>query len=300
MTSGVAQLAGPDGTIVGVAVDHRDSFHAALLGRGMAEEISDALVAAIKVDVCEELAGGATMLLVDHDVAWSALVDAGGPPGDLPVAMPLEAQGYGAAHEVERTVLLEHPTPHDAASAGAAACKLLLPFRPDLVDRARAQVGVASDSVAACHAAGIPLILEPIVWTAPGEDLPTARFAELVVEAAHQLAPLQPGLLKLQHPGSRGACDDVHAACGGHPWVLLGGGAELALLERHVADACSAGAVGFIVGRSLFDGALDTDRDRRVTHLRNVARPALDRLADIARDRQGARRAFAQSYADSE
>jgi tagatose-1,6-bisphosphate aldolase len=133
-----------------------------------------------------------------------------------------------------------------------------------------------------CHAVGLPLILEPIVWSAPGEELGSARLAELVVAMTESLAPLAPGLLKLQYPGSRSACDEVHAACGGHPWVLLGGGAPLAELEVQLADACAAGAIGCIVGRSLFDGALDADVDRRRTWLSDVAVPALTRLSDIA------------------
>lgn len=276
------RLAGRGGFVLGVAVDHRDSFHAALHARGI-EQVDDELVAAIKVDVCTALAGGATMLLIDHEVGWSGLRAARSEVlPDVPVAMPLEAQGYGELHEVEATRLVEHPTPAEVAAAGGSACKLLLPFRPDLVERAERQRTVAAATVAVCHAAGLPLILEPIVWSAPGEELEPARLTELVVESARSLAPLAPGLLKLQYPGSREACDELHAACGGHPWVLLGGGAPLTELERQLKDACRAGAVGCIVGRSLFDGALDADSARRRAWLLKVARPALRRLHAVA------------------
>lgn len=286
MTGGVADLMGADGTIVGVAVDHRDSFGAALRARGIPDD--DVHMRAIKVDVLDALAPAASMLLLDADALTWARADSAA-ASDVAYAMPLEAQGYGALHEVARTRLLEEPTPTDIAAGGAAAAKLLLPFRPDMVERAEVQRTVAAAAIAMCHSAGLPLILEPVVWHAPGDVLAPERLAELVVATATSLAPLAPGLLKLQYPGSRAACDEVHAACGGHPWVLLGGGAELAQLEEQLADACAAGAIGCIVGRSLFDGALDPDPERRRAWLRDVARPALERLGAIAAEHVAAR-----------
>lgn len=277
---GITPFLGVDGIIVGLAVDHRDSFGAALRERGIPDD--DAHVRAIKLDVIEALSGDVGMLLLDADtLAWAREDSGTNAVAGSRFAMPLEAQGYGPFHAVERTELLEHPTPSEVAAAGAVAAKLLLPYRPDLVVQAQVQRTVAAAAIAMSHAVGLPLILEPIVWSAPGDQLDPARLAELVVDAARSLAPLAPGLLKLQYPGSRTACDAVHAACGGHPWVLLGGGAPLARLERQLADACAAGAIGCIVGRSLFDGALDADADRRRAWLREVARPALGRLSGI-------------------
>lgn len=283
----IADITGVDGTIVGLAVDHRDSFRAALRERGLADD--DGTIRAIKVDVCNALLADASFLLVDDDfLAWTA--QDSGIAVHYGFALPLEAQGYGDLHAVERTTLLDSPTIAEMAAEGARALKLLLPYRPDVVDRAQDQRTIAAAAIAMCHAEGLPLILEPIVWRAPGEErggadeLSDERFAELVVAAARELAPLQPGLLKLQYPGSRDACVELHAACGGHPWVLLGGGAPLADLERHVADACDAGALGCIVGRSLFDGALVTDPAVRAAYLSDVARPALRRLARIVRE----------------
>ena len=53
-----------------------------------------------------------------------------------------------------------------------------------------------------CRAAGLALILEPIVYKREGEERAGGdRFAELVVEGARRLAALEPDVLKLQYPG---------------------------------------------------------------------------------------------------
>lgn len=275
-------LAAADGTVAGVAVDHRDSMQAALRAARIFEPDDD-LVVAIKVDVVRELANLASVVLVDASATWPALLAAGALPHDVAVVVPLEAQGYGAAHEIDRTRLLDHPTPGEAAAAGAAACKLLLPFRADHPQRARTQLHVAAATTEACHGAGLPLVLEPIVWAMPGEQLDDERRAELVVEAAHLLSPLRPGLLKLQYPGSASACASLHEACDEHPWVLLGGGCPIDQLVVQVREACRAGARGFIVGRSLFAPALTRDVAARRAALHGEARPSFARLAAAAR-----------------
>jgi tagatose 1,6-diphosphate aldolase len=67
--------------------------------------------------------------------------------------------------------------------------------------------------------------------------------------------------------------------------VLLGGGADAEAVERQVADACMAGASGFIVGRTLFDAALVADPADSERALDEVCRPLLERLAAIAQRR---------------
>jgi tagatose-1,6-bisphosphate aldolase len=276
----IDDLRDASGAIVGVAVDHRDTFTAALLDAGYLE-ISPEAVARIKLDVCDALAPTASMLLIDD----ATLQEARSHDRELaaPFAMPLEAQGYGALHEVEHTRLLDWPTPSAMAEAGAVAAKLLLPIRLDHRERATAQLEVARRAVEQCHRDDLPLILEPIVWEYPDDVLEPARRAELIVETAARLAPLHPGILKLQYPGSAGTCAALHEACAGHPWLLLGGGAPIGELERQVAEARAAGAQGVIAGRTLFAGALTPDRQERLAWLREHARPALDRLVAAAR-----------------
>lgn len=274
------ELAGPDGVVVGAAVDHRDSLRTALAANGLPWPDAAAL-SRLKVRIAGALAPAATVVLLDVEYGAAQAIAAGALPGRVALATPLEAQGYGDVASTPRTTFLPGWSPAQAARLGASACKLLLPYRPDLPDQSVGQDGVVHEAVAACRAAGVALIVEPIVYG----ELEPDRFAELVVAGAQRLASLGPDVLKLQHPGSADACRLVDEACGADVlWVLLGGGADAETLERRIAEACAAGASGFIVGRSLWDGALVSEERACDEALASVSRPLLERLAAVARE----------------
>jgi tagatose 1,6-diphosphate aldolase len=224
-------------------------------------------------------------MLLDAEFSAAQAIAAGALPGATALAVPLEAQGYGEVATAPRTTFLPDWSPEDARRLGAAACKLLLPYRVDVPEQADAQDERVREAVAGCAAQGLALILEPIVYALPGEERAGGeRFGDLVVEGARRLAALQPDVLKLQYPGSEQDCVRVDGACGPTvPWVLLGGGADEAALARQIDEACRAGASGFIVGRTLFDAALVPDDAESERALQEVGRPMLERLGAVAR-----------------
>lgn len=272
------QLSGSDGIIVGAAVDHRDALRTVLARKGFPEP-SPAELTALKVRVARALAPAATVVLLDAEFGAAQAIAAGALPGTTALVVALEAQGYGEVADVPRSMFLPGWSPAKAARLGAAGCKLLLPYRVDVPEQAEAQDAVVRQAVAECRAAGVALVVEPIVYGFAG-----AVLDELVVEGARRLAALRPDVLKLQYPGSAETCRALDEACGRDvPWVILGGGADPAALERQVADACAAGASGFIVGRTLWDVAVVADEGASERALAEVGRPLLERLATIAR-----------------
>jgi tagatose 1,6-diphosphate aldolase len=276
------RLASPRGVIAGAAVDHRDSLQAVLAKRGL--ELSADGITDLKLRVAAALAPAATLILLDAEYSAAQAIAAGALPGGTALVVPLEAMGYGDVAKVERTVFLEGWSPAAAARLGATGAKLLLPYRADAPEQAGRQEDVVRTAVAGCRAAGLALIVEPIVYRREGEEAAGGgRFAELVVEGARRLAALEPDVLKLQYPGDAAACAALDEACGPLvPWVLLGGGASEDVIGGQIEDACRAGASGFIVGRTLFDAGLvaDPEESRRALEMRS--RPLLERLAAIA------------------
>jgi sulfofructosephosphate aldolase len=244
-------VAHPSGAICGLALDHRDSLRVAARARDFPDD--NASLRSLKTELARGLAPQASVVLLDTELGIDAMAEL----GETPLVIPLEAQGYEAVGKGRLTTLLSDIDPERAAALGAVGCKLLLPYRPDLADAAHKQEETAAAVIAACVAAGVLSIIEPLVY---GE---VPALGAKVVETAKRLARLGPTLLKLQYPGDAYYCARLTEACGAVPWVLLGGGTDEATFITHVRDACTAGARGYIVGRTAWDTALVTDAEAR-------------------------------------
>jgi tagatose 1,6-diphosphate aldolase len=282
---GLDALSDVRGIFALAAIDHRDSLGVAFRSAGF-EAPSPERIADLKATIARALAPHATGLLIDVELGAPAI--ASGAPGPCPIVVPLEAQGYEDVSAGRVTTFLPGFSPALARTLGATACKLLLPYRPDHEASAALQDAIVGTAVAGCHAQGLPLILEPILYALPGEspEAFAAAFAALVVAAAKRLQGLGPDILKVQFPrddrGDEAAwCKQLDAACGSTPWVLLGGGGAPEVFARDLRIACAAGASGFIAGRTLWTGIIGDDLEAE-TWLRRVGVPLLHSLRDIA------------------
>lgn len=286
----LARLAGPDGVVLGLAIDHRESMLTSLRRAGIASPHRN-LVAEIKTDICAAVAPWATALMIDAQYGRPALGGGALPPA-CGLIMPLEEQGYERAEAGHLTRLMPEFDPRAASvEYGADACKLLLPFRADH-RTAENQLHTAAAAIALSNAEGLPIALEPIVFRRAGET--EAEFANaysrLVVEAVATLADLAPNLFKLPFPSvtvdvPQGfiACRAMHDACRGIPWVLLGAGASPPELEAQLAIARRAGAIGFLFGRAIWFDALKSDPLIRRQVIESLVVPRFRRLVSLAR-----------------
>lgn len=273
----IGRIAGADGVVVGLALDHRDSLRAAAARRGIPTDAPT--LSALKAEMAQALAGDATVVLLDDELGGTAIASL---PKGARLVMPLEEQGYETVGDGRVTTLLPDFPPARARERGAVGCKLLLPYHPERADAACLQEAVARRALDDCHAAGVGLVLEPIVYEGEG-----AAFALCVIETARRLARLGPDVLKLQFPqGSPdegAACRAITDACDDIPWVLLGGGADARTFLRQLKIAMAAGARGFIAGRTVWDAALVADGPARRRALDEVCGPLLREAAGIVR-----------------
>ena len=146
------ELSGPDGIIVGSAVDHRDSLRLALKKKGLAD-VTSAELSALKLRIARALAPASTLILMDVEYSAAQALAAGVIPGSVALGVPLEAQGYGEVADAPRTTFLPGWSPEQAAKLGASACKLLLPYRVDVAEQAAGQDEVVPARPLACAAA---------------------------------------------------------------------------------------------------------------------------------------------------
>lgn len=296
------RLGGARGVVAGIALDHRDSLRVTLESRGI-DGLADADIRELKLRLARVLAPAATAIMLDEEFGGPAL-DAGAVPASVALIMPLEAQGYETVADGRVTTRLEDFGPAEALRRGAAACKLLLPYRVDREPSARRQDALLEATVADCHEVGLPLVVEPLVFRDPTESPAwyDGAYRALVVGAVARLQPLGADLLKLPFPAldlaeagetaALDACRELARACAGTPWVLLGAGVDTATFLEQIRLAGTAGASGFLAGRGIWGAALVADPDEA----ERLATTAC--LADLERCRATAER-FAQPLAPS-
>lgn len=286
------RLAGPDGVIAGLAIDHRDNFRTVLERRGISG-LGTSELRLLKRALVAALAPAATAIMLDAELGQDAF-DSGAVPDAIGLIMPLEAQGYDALGDGRVTTLLTDFSPATALAYGADACKILLPYRVDDGPSALRQDALVAECAYACHALGLPLVVEPIAyrWSTESEADYARGHADLVIGAVLRLQPLGVDLFKLPFPiGDQAAgsglaagdcCQAVTAACAGTPWVLLGAGAPPKAFLEQVRIAGSNGASGFLAGRGIWGAALAGDPDETAEIARAISLPLFERCRTVA------------------
>jgi sulfofructosephosphate aldolase len=288
----LARLAGSTGVISGIALDHRDSLRVVLERQGLGA-VSEAQLQDLKRILTLVLAPAASALMLDAELGSLALETRAVPDG-VGLIMPLEAQGYEALGDGRFTTLLDDFSPAAALAMGADACKLLLPYRVDDEPSAARQDALVVATAASCHALGLPLVIEPVVyrWSSESQDDYAAAYTGRVVDAVRRLEPLGTDLLKLPfpvldmagagEPAARAACQTLAEACAGTPWVLLGAGVAGELFEAQIRLAGSAGACGFLAGRGIWTAALTPDPIQAEALARDTCLPMFVRCREMA------------------
>ena len=171
---------------------------------------------------------------------------------------------------------------------GGDAVKLLVQMRPDRSrrpgdpDLVAEVVDVVKAVVDDCAAAGVPSVIETLLYPLPDEDpLPLRRRAELIAESARILSATRPDLLKLEYPGDARGCQAV-ANVISVPWAMLSAGMPFpAFLEAVVTSCEEGGACGFIAGRVYWKEAVALEGAARKEFLATTGRERLEQSVAV-------------------
>jgi tagatose-1,6-bisphosphate aldolase len=285
---GVEAISDLDGSIRVLAIDHRDSMRQFLSPTDPAG-IDAAQITALKKDIVGALIHYASGVMLEPEFSIPQIIDAGLVPQHVGVIAALESQGYLSDPAACVTSVLDGWSPTLALAAGASMVKLLLPYRPGSTT-ASAQEAVARDVVAECEAAGIPLVMEPLLW---GVSTPVQQ-CELIVETVARFAAMAPGVLKIPFPGdatsaeARETCAKITATCEERniPWAVLSGGGTFERFEHQLSIAVAEGCSGFMVGRALWGEAAIASPEERPGLLSELVVPRFERLNAIVQARK--------------
>jgi tagatose-1,6-bisphosphate aldolase len=283
----LADIATSDGVFSIIAMDQRNTLRRMFSAVGI--EATDDDLRRSKADVARALSPVASGILFDPTYGVPAITgnDAlAATCGLLVASEPAERGTFGSEPITHRDpeldsswVLAQNGDANKFFAQLRADRPAPGPGEPDLVELCLQAV---RDVVADCAAAGIPSVIENLVYPLPGEDFTPERRADAIIESARALNEIDCDLLKLEYPGSPEACRRL-ADVLDRPWAVLSAGVPFDDFTKVLRVAFDeGGASGFIAGRSVWRESLALDGADRQAFLSDVARPRLEQLVQVA------------------
>ena len=273
-----------------IAMDQRNTLRRMFTAVGL--DASDDDLRTAKADVARVLTPHATGLLSDPTYGVPAITAAGALApncGLLVAAEPAERRTWQGEPRTHRDPALNAQWVLDQ---GGDVYKFFVQLRgdrpapkpgePDLVAETLEVCQVIIDD---CRATGVPVVIENLIYTRPGEELTGQAREDAIIESARALNDLDIDLLKLEYPGSPEGCKRL-AEILDRPWAVLSAGVPFDQFTDIIQIATDeGGASGFIAGRSVWREVVSLTGAERQGFLTEVALPRLDRLVQVAADR---------------
>jgi tagatose 1,6-diphosphate aldolase/sulfofructosephosphate aldolase len=277
---GLDSISGADGTLAIVAMDQRNTLRRMLTEQDKPTDA--ATMEAFKVDVVQALSPAANAVLLDPEFGVPAVRRAGVMAPGCSTLVAVEPPERDTWQGEPRAGLDPERTAVWVREMGGDAVKLLVQMRPDRPraagepDLVAEVVEVVRTVVADCARAGVPSVIETLLYKLPGEDAIAPQLrAELIAESARILSETRPDLLKLEYPTDARGCRAVAQAVT-VPWAMLSAGMPFDQFLTAVVNACEeGGACGFIAGRVYWKEAVALDGEARREFLRTTG---LERL----------------------
>ena len=286
----LADIASAEGVFAIIAMDQRNTLRR--MFKAVDIDATDEDLRTVKADVARALTPAATGMLLDPTYGVPAVTEAQALApscGLLVAAEPSNRDSYLGEPRTRRDPELNARW---VAAQGGDAVKFLVQLRADRSapkpgepDLAGEVLDVCREIVTDCSAAGLPSVVENLVYELPGEQLSEKAREDAIIDAAAALDELDIDLLKLEYPGSPGGCRRLAEALH-RPWAVLSAGVPFEQFSDVLKIAFDeGGASGFIAGRSVWREALPLEGPERQRFLDNIARPRLDDLVAVASQR---------------
>jgi tagatose 1,6-diphosphate aldolase len=287
---GLQQIASPDGIFNMCAMDHRGSL------RKLAGELSYDEMVERKLELCANLAPHASAILLDPEFGAAQCLSYGALPKGTGLIVSVEASGYVGASEYRSVELMEDWGVAKIKRMGASAAKLLIYYRPDLLELANKLMDMVEAVGLECQQHDLPSVVEPVVYPIGEEVRNPAHFAkireQMVLKTAQHIGNLPIDVLKSEFPADlnyekdRGKLADLCRrldTASPVPWVVLSAAVDFDTFCQQVEIACQAGASGFLAGRAIWQEAMPIDKvEERVKFLTTVGADRLKKLSEIA------------------
>ncbi|GAA0277274.1 hypothetical protein [Cryptosporangium japonicum] len=281
-TTTLDAIADENGVFSIIAMDQRNTLRRMFAAVGI--DPSDADLDRAKVDVAAALTPMASGILLDPTIGVPAVQKAGALADSCGLLIAAEPEKRPTFNGEPRAARDPGQGGEWVRSLGGHAVKFLIQVRPHRTfsagspDLEAEALDVVRQVVADCRAAGIPSVVENLIYAQPGEELTAQQREDLIVESAIRLDALRPDLLKLEYPGSAAGARRLADALTG-PWAVLSAGVAFDKFQEVVTISCDeGGASGFIAGRSVWKEAIGMSASERSSFFADSARPRLEKL----------------------
>lgn len=284
-TLGLESIADSSGVFSIIAMDQRNTLRRMFVAAGFPDP-TDADLARSKADVARVLTPLASGILFDPTIGVPAVLGEGALAETCGLIVAAEPE-VRTSHNGEPRTRWE-PSQDGAwvRRIGGHAVKFLVNIRADRVavpgdpDISQEVLDVSRQVSVDAHAAGLPAVIENLIYTLPGEEALSPQEKETaIIEAARALNDIEEiDLLKLEYPGSAEGCRKL-ASVLTKPWAVLSAGVAFDQFQEALAISFDeGGASGFIAGRSVWKEAVGLVGPERETFLQETARPRLETL----------------------
>ncbi|MDQ2849008.1 MAG: tagatose 1,6-diphosphate aldolase [Actinomycetota bacterium] len=282
------------------AIDHPENY-LALFDTDVSQVGFDEVVES-KLELIDAMAPHCSALLLDPVYSIGQAILSGTATGSVGLISGVEKLSYAPADSPtgwgSELAVRDDWSVDALAALGVDGVKIVVFHRSDSGGVSDEQHATIQRLAVDCAAHELPLIVEPIWFPAPGEDLTNPAVQQLrsreIIGSARSFAECGADIMKVEFPwpllgsvddpnvgaAARDACAELDCALD-VPWVLLSASVGFDAFADQMQIAAAAGASGFMAGRALWGdgvGRLPAEQRRRGAQ---TAADRLDRLAAI-------------------
>lgn len=272
-----------------LALDHRNNLRR-MLGPDDPSAVTYEQMVDVKRAIVRAVSGTASGVLLDPEVGAAPVISEGSLGHGAGLLVAVEATGYEGPATARVSRVQAGWSVGQIKRLGADAVKLLLYYNPD-APNAEDQERLLIEIAEACADADIPLFLETLGFSVDGANsrLTDEDRRDVVVRTARRLTALGGDVLKCEFPYDasvtdrtrwKEACAEIEESSS-IPWAILSAGVDDATFEAQAEIACSAGASGVLVGRSVWKESVTMVGAERDAWLASEGVARMRRLVDI-------------------
>ena len=280
-----------DGKFKIFAIDHRDVFVDML--KQAHKYDNESSVIAEKLEIIKNVSDLVSGYLIDPFYSLPGAIIEESIPGSVGFMVHIENNDY-RVESIGSNYCIENLSPEVIKRMGASAVKMFLYYNPDSEYAAASEREILRVAES-CESAGIPFLIEPILYPVKSEKIYPEQVPVLMEKMIDRFSKMPITIYKISFPGDLDRYSDEEniSICRSitdmldAPWVIMSSSVPGEVFEKQLELACKGGACGYVAGRAFWKEYVYAAPDRKDAELEKM-RESLRRTNHIV-DKYAAR-----------